>query len=291
MPTKVEKDSVTGTETTGHEWDGLKELNTPLPKWWLYVFYATVVFSLVYYLLYPSIPGITGYTEGIIGGSAREALVEKMERARERQSAYLDRMIDLEPAEIAADAELVSFAVAGGRAAFADNCAPCHGLGGAGRPGGFPSLADDVWIWGGTMEDIHLTLLHGIRAEGNDETRFSDMPAFGRDELLSAEEIGDLAEHVLAYSGRSENADAAARGAELYADNCAACHGEEGEGLPELGAPRLNDQIWLYGGERENLIAQISRPTQGVMPAWQGRLSEETIKMLAVYVHTLGGGQ
>lgn len=291
MPTKVEKDTVTGTETTGHEWDGIKELNTPLPKWWLYVMYATIVYSLVYFLLYPAIPGITGYTKGLIGGSAREALIGKLDKARERQSAYLDRIAALEPSEIAADAELLNFAVTGGRAAFADNCAPCHGLGGSGRPGGFPTLADDAWIWGGSLDDIRTTLLHGIRFEENEDTRLSEMPAFGADELLTGEEIGDLAEHILSYSGRSEDAGAAARGATLYAENCADCHGEGGEGLYELGAPRLNDQIWLYGGERDQIVAQIGKPKQGVMPAWQDRLSKETIKMLTVYVHSLGGGQ
>ena len=291
MPTKVEKDTVTGTETTGHEWDGLKELNSPLPKWWLYVMYATIAWSLVYFLLYPSIPLGTTYTEGFIGGSAREKLIGKMEAARERQSVQLDRIASLSVDEVAGDPELLSFSVAGGRAAFADNCAPCHGLGGSGRPGGYPTLADDVWIWGGTLDDIQTTILHGIRADVDDDTRISDMPAFGADELLESDQIADVAEFILAYSDRAEDTEAAARGAVVYEENCAACHGEQGEGLAELGAPRLNDQIWLYGGEREELIGQIGKPKQGVMPPWQGRLSDETIKMLTVYVHTLGGGQ
>ena len=291
MATKIEKDSVTGTETTGHEWDGIKELNTPLPKWWLYVMYATIAWSLVYFLLYPAIPGITGYTKGLIGGSAREALVGKLEQAKARQAGFVDRIVAAEPDAIAADPELLSFSVAGGRAAFADNCAPCHGLGGAGRPGGFPSLADDAWIWGGDLAAIQHTILYGVRQDLIDESRFSEMPAFGADEILSAEELGDLAEHLLAYSGRSEDSEAAARGAELYIDNCAACHGDEGEGLVELGAPRLNDSIWLYGGERDAIVAQIHKPKQGVMPAWQDRLDDATIKMLTVYVHSLGGGQ
>ncbi|MCG8357084.1 MAG: cytochrome-c oxidase, cbb3-type subunit III [Kiloniellales bacterium] len=290
MPTKVEKDAITGTDTTGHEWDGIKELNTPLPKWWLYVFYVTVIFSVIYWLLYPAIPGISGYTKGIIGGSAREALVEKMAAAQERQSAYLSRFETIELEEIRADADLLNFSLAGGRAAFADNCAPCHGLGGAGRPGGYPVLADDDWIWGGTLEEIHTTLLHGIRHE-SDETRDSQMPAFGADELLTGEEIDGLAEYVLSLAGADHDASKAAAAAELYVDNCAACHAEDGAGEMALGAPRLNDQIWLYGGEKADIVTQISAPRHGVMPAWSTRLDDATIKMLTVYVHSLGGGQ
>jgi len=284
MPTKVEKDSVTGTATTGHEWDGIKELNTPLPTWWLYVFYATIAFSLVYWVLYPTIPGIGG----LLGANNRVALESKLAAAQARQAAYLDRIAASETADIAGDPELLGFALAGGRSAFADNCAPCHGLGGAGQ-GGYPTLADDAWLWGGTLDDIETTILYGIRS-GNDEARFSEMPAFGADELLSEDEIAAVADYVLSLSGGAGDADVAA-GAEIFADNCAACHGEAGEGDPTQGAPALNDQIWLYGGERADIMAQVRKPQHGVMPAWAGRLDPATIKMLSVYVHALGGGQ
>ena len=290
MPTKIEKDSITGQETTGHEWDGIKELNSPLPRWWLYVLYATILYSVVYYVLYPSIPGITGHFEGVIGGTAREALVEKLAKAEERHAATRSQIAALDTEAITQDIELLTFSVAGGRSAFADNCAPCHGLGGAGRPGGFPSLADDAWIWGGTLEAIETTIRYGIRND-SDEARFSEMPAYGADEILTNEEISDLAEYVLSLSGRAEDQAAVDRAAEAYLENCAACHGEAGEGIPDLGAPRLNDQIWLFGGSREAILAQIHKPQQGVMPGWEGRLDENTIKMLTVYVHTLGGGQ
>jgi cytochrome c oxidase cbb3-type subunit III len=289
MPTKAEKDSVTGTETTGHEWDGIKELNTPLPKWWVYVFYATVAYSLVYWVLYPSIPGISGYVGGVLGTNNRLALDEKLAAAEARQAVYLDRIAELDTAEIAGDPQLLSFALAGGRSAFADNCAPCHGLGGAGQHG-YPTLADDVWLWGGTLDDIETTVRYGIRS-GHDEARFSEMPAFGADEILSEDEIAAVAEYVLSLSGRAEDQAVAAAGAEIFADNCAACHGEEGEGDPTQGAPRLNDQIWLYGGERADIMAQVRKPQQGIMPAWVDRLDPATIKMLTVYVHSLGGGQ
>jgi cytochrome c oxidase cbb3-type subunit 3 len=285
MPTKVEKDAVTGTVTTGHEWDGIKELNTPLPKWWIYVFYVTIVFSLVYWVLYPSIPGFNG----LLDTNNRTALDEKLAAAEARQATYLDRIAARDVADIASDPELLALALAGGRSAFADNCAPCHGLGGAGQRG-YPSLADDTWLWGGTLDDIETTILYGIRS-GHDEARYSEMPAFGADELLTEDQIGAVADYVLSLSGRAGDATDVAAGAEIFADNCAACHGEDGQGDPTQGAPALNDQIWLYGGERADIMAQVRNPQHGVMPAWAGRLDPATIKMLTVYVHSLGGGQ
>jgi cytochrome c oxidase cbb3-type subunit III len=289
MPTKVEKDSVTGTETTGHEWDGIKELNTPLPKWWVYLLYATIAYSLVYWVLYPSIPGITGYIGGVLGTNNRIALDEKLAAAEQRQAAYLDRIAGRSTDEITRDPQLLGFALAGGRSLFADNCSPCHGLGGAGQRG-YPSLADDSWLWGGTLDDIETTILYGIRS-GHDEARYSEMPAFGADELLTEEEIAAVADYVLSLTGRAADEGAAAQGAAVFADNCAACHGEGGEGDPAQGAPRLNDQIWLYGGERADIIAQVRKPQHGVMPAWSGRLDPVAIKMLTVYIYSLGGGQ
>ncbi len=283
MPTKIEKDSITGTETTGHEWDGIKELNTPLPKWWLYVFYATIIWSAIYYVLYPTIPGV----KGLMGFSQREEVVERIAAAREDQGENRKRIAAASLQEIKADADLLSFAMTGGRAAFADNCAPCHASGGAGRPG-YPILADDDWIWGGSLEDIYLTLLHGIRVD-NDEARYGEMPAFGADELLEKEQIDQVADYVLALSQGAAGADTP--GAEIYVENCAVCHGEAGEGGRDFGAPNLNNEIWLYGGEKEQVVQQIIQPRLGVMPAWSDRLDETTIKMLTVYVHALGGGE
>jgi cytochrome c oxidase cbb3-type subunit 3 len=289
VPTKIEKDAVTGKETTGHEWDGIKELNTPLPKWWLYILYATIAWSVVWAILYPSFPGLSGHWRGTTGWTQRTAIAEQMRAVDAERAPMLERIRSAGLEELRRDPDLLQYAMAGGRVAFADNCAACHGAGGEGRPGGFPSLADDSWIWGGTLEDIHTTILHGIRNTQDPDARMSMMPAYGQ--ILSRQEIDDVAEHVLSFTGRSTNAESAARGATIYADQCVACHGEKGEGVREQGGPALNDAIWLYGGSKREIAAQIANPRMGVMPPWQGRLDEATIRMLTVYVHTLGGGE
>ncbi|MGO1118780.1 cytochrome-c oxidase, cbb3-type subunit III [Rhodovibrionaceae bacterium A322] len=288
MPTKKEKDAISGTMTTGHEWDGIKELDTPMPRWWLYVLYATIIWSFGYYIFYPAIPGITGYTKGILGYSSRVEVAEKLAQAKADRAVFYDGIASSTPEEITQNQDLLSFALAGGKAAFADNCAPCHGPGGSGQKN-YPILADDAWIWGGSMDEIQATIEYGIRWEANEDTRLSDMPAFG--EMLERSEINELAEYVLSLTGRSEDDAAVAAGQTLYVENCASCHGDSGEGLAELGGPSLNDHIWLYGGDKADIVAQISQPKMGVMPAWEGRLDENTIKMLTVYVHSLGGGQ
>jgi cytochrome c oxidase cbb3-type subunit 3 len=287
MPTKVEKDSLTGTDTTGHEWDGLKELNTPLPKWWLYVFYATIVFAVVWMILFPSLP-IYG-ARGVTGFVARDAIGPQLEALRERQEPMFARIRAVTPAQVAADPELRGFALAGGRIAFANNCAGCHGAGGQGALGGFPSLADDEWIWGGSFDAIARTIRHGIRNAEDQQARASVMPPYGA--LLTPTQIADVAEYVLSLSERATDAAAAARGREVYAQQCVACHMATGKGNKLLGAPNLTDHIWLYGGDKAALVRQIANPRLGVMPPWAGRLDDATITMLTVYVHALGGGE
>ncbi|WP_137124118.1 cytochrome-c oxidase, cbb3-type subunit III [Roseomonas sp. HF4] len=284
MPTKIEKDTLSGQETTGHEWDGLKELNTPLPKWWLWTFYATIVFGLVWMVIYPSLP----FWRGTSGWIAREAIVEEVRAAEARHAPMMARLREATPAAIQADDEMRGFALAGGRIAFANNCAACHGAGGQGAVGGFPSLADDEWIWGGSLEEIQHTIRHGIRANESDEQRMSMMPRFGADGLLTSAQINDVAEHVLSLTGRATDTAAAGRGATIFAEQCASCHGERGEGNREFGAPRLNDQIWLYGEGRRAIASYIHNPRMGVMPSWQGRLDPAVVNMLTVYVQSLG---
>jgi cytochrome c oxidase cbb3-type subunit 3 len=289
MAANREIDDVTGIETTGHEWDGIKELNKPLPKWWLYVFYACIVWSIGYWVAYPAWPLISGYTEGMLGYSQRQTVAQNIKDARAAQAQSNEAIEKASLTEIAASSELLQFAIAGGRAAFGDNCAPCHGRGAQGFKG-YPNLNDDDWIWGGTLDAIYLTLQHGIRA-ANDETRQSAMPRYGLDGVLTKEQISDTADYVLSLSGLNHEAAAAERGKAIFAENCAACHGEDGKGNQELGAPNLTDAIWLYGSAKADIVKSIETGRGGVMPAWAGRLDENTIKKLTIYVHSLGGGQ
>jgi cytochrome c oxidase cbb3-type subunit III len=293
MAEERERDAISGTETTGHEWDGVKELDTPLPRWWLYIFYATIVASIVYWVLMPAWPLPNGYTRGILNWSDRANVAADVTALQQARAPMFERLGAASAAEIAADSDLQQFARAAGAVAFGDNCRTCHGAGGAGAPG-FPVLADDVWIWGGTMADIEHTLRVGIRADHPD-TRLSMMPAFGRDNIISAAQISDVTEHTISISAARErlepNAIAAARGALVYAQQCAICHGATGAGDRTQGAPSLDDDIWLYGGSREEIRRQIETGRGGVMPAWEQRFDAGTLRALAYYVHELGGGE
>jgi cytochrome c oxidase cbb3-type subunit 3 len=214
-----------------------------------------------------------------------------MATAAEAREGYVGRIEQASLEEIRTDPDLLNFALAGGRAAFNENCAACHALGGAGRPGGYPTLADDDWLWGGSPDQILQTIRYGVR-NAHPDARQSEMPAFGRDQILDMAQVDDVAEYVLSLSYRATDSAAAARGGQVFADNCAACHGETGQGDPELGAPNLADAIWLRGsGTKADIVTQVRQPRMGVMPTWQGRLDEATVRMLATYVHSLGGGQ
>ncbi len=287
MPTKIEKDSVTGQMTTGHEWDGLKELNRPLPKWWIYIFYATIVWALVWFVLYPSIPGLHGYFHGTTGYSQRSAVDQDVAAVTKQRSAYMDRVKALSFDAIRKDPQLLAVAQTAGKIAFANNCQPCHGAGGGGNPG-YPALAAGNWIWGGTLEDIQQTVTFGVRS-GLDAARNGQMPRFGVDGMLKPEEIGQVAAYVMTLYGKPGGNTVA--GEKLFAENCAACHGEKGEGKREVGAPRLAGRAHLYGDDEATVVAQIKNPRLGMMPNWNARLDEATIKSVALYVHALGGGE
>ncbi len=290
-PHNEDFDPVTGTATTGHEWDGIKELNTPLPRWWLNILYATILWSFGYWVVYPSWPLISGHLPGVIGYSSRAEVTAEVEALKARRAAQAVDLGTVELAAIKADPKLLSLAMAQGRAAFGDNCAPCHGLGGAGSKG-YPNLNDDEWLWGGSLEEIHTTLKHGIRSTNDPDTRLSIMPAFGRDGLLKKEEVRTVSNHVRGLAGQSVEAgfDKAA-GAKLFAENCSACHGDKGLGNKELGAPDLTDAITLYGSGLEEIVETVTNSRAGLMPAWAARLDSVTVKSLAVYVHSLGGGK
>ena len=280
-------DQPTGTETVGHEWDGIEELNTPLPRWWLWTFYICIVFALGYSAVYPAWPMANGGTQGLFGWTSRGQLAQDTGTAEAAHQA-VRAAIDSTPIEqLAANPDLMKQAIAGGRAAFKVNCSQCHGSGAAGSQTlGYPNLNDDDWLWGGDIKTIETTLVHGIRQHGDDQTRQSAMPPF--EGSFNPGQLGALSSHVLSLSGKVKDSP---EGAALFAQNCVACHGAGGEGGRNVGAPRLNDAIWLYGGTAADIQRQIQRPRAGVMPAWAGKLDPVTIKMLAAYVHSLGGGE
>lgn len=289
-PQHQDIDAHTGTTTTGHEWDGIRELNTPLPKWWLNIFYATIVWSIGYFIVYPSWPLVSSYTPGVLGWTSRGAVTADLEALKQQRAPMVSALNAAPLADIAKDEKLRGFAVAQGRAAFGDNCAPCHGTGGGGAPS-FPNLNDDDWIWGGSLEAIRDTIAYGVRS-GHDEARMgAPMPAFGQTGMLKPAEISQLADHVRAMAGLpTEKTYDATAGGKLYAEHCASCHGDDGKGNQEFGAPNLTDKIWIFGADKASIADGINRGRASVMPAWTGRLDDTTIKALAIYVHGLGGG-
>ncbi|NBN78777.1 cytochrome-c oxidase, cbb3-type subunit III [Microvirga tunisiensis] len=287
---KREVDTLSGVETTGHEWDGLKELNNPLPKWWLYIFYASIVWAIGYWVAYPSWPLVSSYTAGLLGNSQRDDAMAALEAGRAARAEIGTKLIDASLTDITGTPALLDFAMANGRAAFGDNCAACHGSGGTGFVG-FPNLQDDSWIWGGTLDDIHTTLKYGIRS-GHPDTRSGEMPAYGRDGLLEKDQITQVANFVASRNGLETEAGVdLAAGETIYQENCAACHGEDLKGQREVGAPNLLATNFLFGKSLAAIKAQINNPRAGVMPAWEGRLDPATVKSLAVYVHSFGGGE
>jgi cytochrome c oxidase cbb3-type subunit III len=287
-----EIDSHSGVETTGHEWDGIKELNNPLPRWWQFIFWGTVLVAIVYWILmpaWPALPGMQGNTTGVWGQSDRSDVAADVAEMRTERAALSAKLSSRDAASILKDHELSQLALSLGESAFGDNCATCHGAGGGGAKG-YPRLADDVWLWGGSLDEIEQTIHAGIRSTRAD-TRTSEMPAFGRDEFLTSAQIDDLVEFVSSASGQKADPAAVERARPVFADNCASCHGDTAHGDRTKGAPDLTDADWLYGGDRETLRRTIHGPRNGVMPAWSERLDPATVRALAIYVHSLGGGE
>jgi cytochrome c oxidase cbb3-type subunit III len=286
------KKEVRQVETTGHSWDGIEEYNNPLPRWWVWVFYATIVWGIGYTIAYPAWPLITRATPGLLGASTRADVAVEIAAVDAANAAIKEKLIAADLTVIGTDPELATFAENAGAAVFRTNCTTCHGSGAAGFEGkGYPNLLDDDWLWGGTMEDIHLTITHGIRNTTDADARYSEMPKFGLDGILDETQIAQVAEHVLAISGQEHDAALATAGAAVFAENCAACHMEDGSGDRAQGAPKLTDAIWLYGGSREKIIETVTKARFGVMPNWNERLSEDEIRAVAYYVHSRGGGE
>lgn len=286
-----DRDAITGIETTGHEWDGIKELNNPAPRWWLWVFYLCIIFSIGYWVVYPSWPSPSGNLKGMEGWTQHKELLEAQNEINAMRAHYASQFNQASLNQIKGDSALYEFGRAGGAVVFRDNCAACHGTGATGGKG-YPNLNDDDWLWGGQLDAIYATIRYGVRS-GHEQAHEGQMLAFGRDGLLKAEEIEAVADYVV----HLHEGDAVVgqpvyeKGKAIFAANCVACHGDKGEGNQSMGAPRLSDNLWLYGGSKETVVATITNGRAGVMPSWEDRLDDQTIKMLAVYVHGLGGGQ
>ncbi len=289
-PAPGEHDPVTGRHTTGHEWDGLKELNTPLPKWWFWTFVTTIVWGIGYAVVYPSVPWFNTYFPGVIGYSQRATVTADVKALEAQRAVVMEKLKAVPLAEVKKDEALLAVALTAGRIAFAENCQACHGAGGEGRPG-FPALAGDAWIWGGSLEAIQQTVTYGIR-NGHPEARVSQMPRFGVDGMLKPDEIDQVTDYVMAlYRPTAPALPGAAKGEAIFAENCASCHGDKGQGVRELGGPALRSGVHLYGDTRAAVRAQIVNPKMGVMPPWNTRLDEATIRAVTLYVHGLGGGE
>ena len=287
--TKREIDEVTGVETTGHEWDGIKELNKPLPRWWLLTFYASIIWAFGYMIAYPSWPTLSGYTKGTLGYSQRATVAADVKVAEQAQGAFRNKLQMTALKDVRSDADLLRFAMTAGGASFQTNCAPCHGRGAQGFSG-YPNLNDDDWLWGGSIDDIHKSIQYGIRSDDK-RSRDTQMPRYGVDKLLEDAQITDVTEYVLALSGNGQDAAARGRGATIFKDQCANCHGDDGKGKIDQGAPNLTDDIWLFGASRAAITESIRTGRGSAMPAWIGRLDPVTVKALAIYVHSLGGGK
>jgi cytochrome c oxidase cbb3-type subunit 3 len=283
-------DEFTGTATTGHSWDGIRELDTPLPRWWLWVFYASIVWAIGYWMVYPSWPLVTSYTKGAFGWGSRTAVATDLADLKVQRAPMMDKLAAAKLDQIMADPQLLDFARAQGRVTFRDNCAACHGAGGGGGRG-YPNLNDDDWLFGGKIEEIAQTIRHGSHAD-DDKGHLLKMPAFGRDGMLKRAEIDTAADYVRSLSGLPVDPKAdLAGGRKIFLETCASCHGPEGRGNREMGAPNLTDAIWLYGSDKQTIVDGLWNGRGSVMPAWGGRLDETAIKAVAVYVHSLGGGE
>lgn len=284
--TEENKNKKIPPETTGHEWDGISEYNVPAPRWWLITWIICIIWAVIYWFFFPAWPIPGGNSKGVLHWSKQSQLAEAQAEIDAKKSVYLERISQMNLQEIRQDPKLMEFALNGGRIAFKENCAACHGLDAQGGKG-FPNLNDDDWLWGGKLEDIEQTIRYGIRS-GHDKARMSQMPAFGLDKILTKDDIDDVVEHVMSLS---KPGFANLRGEKIFAVNCASCHGADGRGDRSIGAPSISDKIWLYGGDRPDLLFTVTYSRAGVMPYWVGRLDDNTIKELALYIHALGGGE
>lgn len=280
-----ERDPLTGHQTTGHEWNGIIELNTPVPRPVWFFIAVTAIWLVLMWILLPAWPLVSFYTKGILGVDQRDEVTEAVVEANAARQDWAARLDAMPPDQILADPELGGIVRSSGPQLFGDNCAACHGTDGNGGPG-FPSLIDDTWLWGGDVDTVLETIRVGINSDHPD-TRFAQMMAFGRDGILTRDDVHAVTAYVRSLSGASVPATQLEQGSTVFADNCASCHGEDGTGDYAQGAPNLTDHFWIYGGSSEAVFKTVYDGRQGWMPAWQGRLSQTEQRMLAVYLQIL----
>lgn len=277
-----EKDEITGKPTTGHEWNGIRELDTPVPRPIRVWLWGSIAVCVPLWLLYPAWPYVTDYTRGALDYSSRNVVTDAVAQGQAQRDAAFAPFQTKDVTELANDPALRPVYEPSIRVLYQDRCAACHGRELTGQRG-FPNLTDDHWLWSGDPAEIEYTLQVGINADHPD-TRYAEMPAFGRDGMLPQSDIEDVAEYVLSLSGPAEDETAADRGAAVFADNCAGCHNDEGAGGFGIGAPSLADDVWIYGGTRPDILETLKNGRGGVMPSWSGRLSAAEIRMLTLYV-------
>ncbi len=280
---KKDKKTEPFSETTGHVWDGIEEYNNPLPRWWLWTFYATIVWAIVYMFFFPSWPLFGGAYSGLLEYSSRGQLQKELDKYNNQNNLLERKLLSLDIQSLSESSDIYQYATKGGKAIFQTHCAQCHGDGGAGSQG-YPNLLDDDWLWGGTIEDIYTSIIHGIRAPGNTGTRQSAMPAF--EQILTPSEIS-----LVSFYVRNFDLNEKSQGRNLYVANCAVCHQTNGEGHKQFGTPNLSDEIWLHGSDEFDISMSIKFGRGNVMPAWAEKLSETQIRQVTLFVHQLGGGE
>lgn len=289
---EVERDPVSGRETTGHVWNGIKELDTPVPRGVLIFLIVTHIFAFAWWVLMPTWPLGDTYTKGILETDQRRSVEKHLLESQEGRASWA-KLIETESfAQIEADPDLMAIVRSTGHQLFGDNCAACHGVDGKGGKN-YPDLTDNDWIWGGTPERIEETMRIGVNTE-HPQARISQMPSFGRDGILDPDKVKDAAAYVYSLSHpeyvTTANRAAVSSGRELFQANCSICHGENARGNQDIGAPNLTDTHWIYGGDLAQIVETVHGGRQGHMPTWDERLTDTQIKILALYVHDLGAG-
>lgn len=280
-----ERDSYTGYLTTGHQWGELKELNTPVPRVLYFFLTLTFLFSVGYWILMPAWPlGVT-YTKGLLGIDQRKIVAASLQDEAMEHSVWSEKIQTESFSTIQSDPRLMNIVRETGHALFGNNCAACHGIDAKGGPG-FPNLTTPSWLWGGKPEDIFNTIRVGINS-AHPDTHVSQMPAFGRDQMLPRADVLKAATFVYSIShpnAKGLDAKTIEAGKAVFAANCVACHGNDARGNPELGAPNLTDAFWIYGGDLETIDTTIWGGRQGHMPTWEGRLTDLDRKILTLYL-------